>query len=140
MTQHPLERRYKRLAVGANRKAERLGAIGRIDERDLYAIYGASDGACAYCGIFVSPAENSFDHIIPFDKGGSNTADNITVCCLTCQRAKFTKSPEEYEAWKTLVLVCPVDGREFRPRWADYRRGLGRYCSRRCSGAIGGSS
>jgi 5-methylcytosine-specific restriction endonuclease McrA len=138
--QHPLERRYKRLAVGANRKAERLGAVGRITEMDLALIYQFSGGFCAYCGIGVEPTENSFDHIVPFGSGGSNTPDNITVCCMTCQRQKFTKTPDEYERWKVLELICPVDGTRFRPRWADYQRGLGKYCSRRCSGAVGGAA
>jgi len=140
VTQHPIERRYRRLAVGANRKAERLKTPGRITDRDLFAAYEASDGCCEYCGIDVDPLENSFDHVIPFDKGGENTPANIKICCMTCQREKFTKTPDEYEQWKELVRVCPVDGKRFRPRWADHVRGYGKYCSRKCSGAIGGAS
>ena len=140
MAQNPIERRYKRLAVGANRKAERVGASGRIDEADLYRIYVSSGGSCSYCGIDVGPLENSFDHVVPFDAGGPNTPDNIKVCCLTCQRGKFTKTPAEYEQWRSLEITCSVCGKAFRPRWADYQRGYGKYCSRRCSGVVGGSS
>jgi len=140
MTQSPIERRYKRLAVGANRKAERLRSSGRITEYDLYAVYEASGGRCGYCGIDVGPLDNSFDHVVPFDAGGPNVPENIRVCCLTCQREKFTKTPEQYDQWRQLQVTCPVCGKVFRPRWADYQRGLGRYCSRRCSGAVGGAA
>jgi 5-methylcytosine-specific restriction endonuclease McrA len=140
MPQHPLEHRFKRLATGANRKAQRLGRPGRISFVDLYELYIESEGVCTYCGIGVAPESCSFDHVVPFDRDGDNIKANIVVCCLTCQRAKFTKMPAEFEAWKQLEVTCPVDGKVFRPRWADYIRGYGKYCSRRCSGAVGGQS
>lgn len=140
MAQHPIARRYSRLAVGANTKARRLGRSGRISALDLFAIFEASEGVCTYCGIGIDPGDCSFDHVIAFDKGGENERTNIVACCLTCQRTKFTKDRSEFAAWRDLSVTCPIDGVVFRPRWADYQRGLGRYCSRRCSGAVGGSS
>lgn len=140
MTQHPLSRRYNRLAVGANRKAARLGRLGRISAQDLAVIFLASEGVCHYCGIDIEPGDCSFDHVVAFDKGGENTRANIVACCLTCNRGKFTKDETEFAAWRELSVTCPIDGVVFRPRWADHVRGLGRYCSRRCSGAAGGSA
>lgn len=140
MPQHPLEHRFKRLATGANKKAARLGLPGRITYIDLHDAYVASDGWCTYCGIGISPDSCSFDHVIAFDRGGDNTRGNIVACCLTCQRSKFTKDPEEYARWRDLRVTCPVDGTVFRPRWADHIRGYGKYCSRRCSGVVGGQS
>jgi hypothetical protein len=136
--QHPLEHRFKRIATGHNKKARDLGRSGRITYVDLYHIYLASDGICHYCGIGISPEHCSFDHSQAFDRGGDNVPGNIVACCLTCQRGKYTKSPEEYEEWRNLRVTCPVDGTVFQPRWADYVRGFGKYCSRACAGAIGG--
>jgi len=136
--QHPLEHRFKRLATGANKKARNLGRAGRISYADLYYIYVESEGVCTYCGIGITPEGCSFDHIIAFDRGGENVPSNITACCLTCQREKFTKSPEEFDQWRDLRITCPVCGTVFRPRWADYTRGFGKYCSRKCSGTVGG--
>jgi len=136
--QHPLEHRFKRLATGANKKAARLGRPGRITYIDLHDAYVDSEGICTYCGIGIDPGGCSFDHVIAFDRGGDNTRANIVACCLTCQRSKFTKTEQEYETWRDLRLMCPVDGTVFRPRWADYVRGYGKYCSRKCSGTVGG--
>ena len=138
MPQHPLEHRFRRLATGANAKARSVGRSGRITHVDLYYVYQQSEGLCTYCGIGITPEHCSFDHIVPFKNGGENTRTNIVACCLVCQRGKFTKSPEEYAIWQKLERTCPVDGVRFKPRWADYQRGLGKYCSRRCTGAIGG--
>lgn len=136
--QHPLEHRFKRLATGANKKARHLGRSGIITYVDLFHIFKDSEGLCTYCGIGIYPETCSFDHVQAFDRGGTNDPSNVVACCLECQRGKFTKSPAEFEQWRTLRVTCPVDGIVFRPRWADYSRGYGKYCSRRCSGAVGG--
>lgn len=144
LTQTPVERRFARLADTANRKAIRLGVPGRLNSIDYLKVFEASwdaeaqDYLCVYCGIGLDPMHSSFDHVDAFGKGGWNTIDNLVACCLTCQRTKHTKNPAELRAWMALEVTCPVDGVKFRPRWADHVRGLGQYCSRRCSGTIGG--
>lgn len=142
MSQTPLERRLARLADTANRKAARLGAPGRLTSVDLLLVLEASDRGegyeCAYCGIGISPMSASFDHVDPFDRQGRNERENLVACCMTCQRTKFTKSPDELRQWVGLRVECPVCGTVFRPRWNDWVRGYGRYCSRKCSGTIGG--
>lgn len=144
MAQSPIERRFARLADGANRKAARLGSRGRLSSVDLLMVIGKAWDPeeeaylCIYCGVGLDPMHCSFDHVEPFGKGGANTVENLVACCLTCQRTKHTKSPGELSQWWDLRVTCPVDGVVFRPRWADHVRGLGRYCSRRCSGSVGG--
>lgn len=138
MTQHPVERRFKRLAVSNNKKAERLGRRGRITHETLFLVFHNSGGQCAYCGIGIEADSCSFDHVVPFDRGGDNAIDNIVACCVTCQREKFTKTPEEFQEYRELQVPCKGCGKLFKPRWADYVRGYGRYHSRACSGAAGG--
>ncbi len=134
MTQTPLQRRLIRLATAMNRKAERLHVPGRVTAETLFLVI-ADYPICPYCGGAVDPMHGSFDHVVSFDRGGANVRSNIVFGHLSCNREKYTKSPEEYERFKLLTIVCPIDGRVFRPRWADYVRGLGRYCSRSCSAA-----
>jgi len=117
-----------------NRKAERLRVPGRVTAESLFLII-ARHPVCPYCGDETDPMHGSFDHVLSFDRGGTNERSNIIFGHLSCNRAKFTKSPEELAAYMTLTIACPIDGTVFRPRYADWIRGLGRYCSRSCSAA-----
>jgi hypothetical protein len=132
-----IERRFGRLAAGIRAKGRRLGTKGTISADDLALIYLAQEGLCAYCGTEVTPDGVSFDHVIPYARGGSSWPENIVACCITCQRTKFTKSVEELQEWMALRRTCSC-GVVFRPRWADVKRGLGFYHSRVCSGRAGG--
>jgi 5-methylcytosine-specific restriction endonuclease McrA len=138
VTQTPAERRYIRLTAAINKKAAGLGREGRIRPSDLAAAFMNSNWVCTYCGIGIDPLHCSFDHVVPFDNGGPNEPGNIVACCMTCQRGKGTKSPPEYEFARHLLSQCEVCGVQFKPRYADWRRGFGRTCSRICSGKKGG--
>jgi len=48
-------------------------------------IWRRDEGKCVKCG---SNEKLEFDHIIPFSKGGSNTARNIQLLCEKCNRSK----------------------------------------------------
>jgi hypothetical protein len=120
-----------------NTKAARLGLNGRVTATDLGLIFLYSDGVCPYCGIGITTADCSFDHKLPFDGGGDNTTDNIVACCLTDQRQKARRLVSDYAAARAHRANCIICGREFKPRWADVRRGFGQTCSAKCAGTYG---
>ena len=130
MTQHPEERRLNRLAASYNKKARQFGVPGVITAVDL----ARKPRRCMYCGISLEVGQGTFDHMIPFDKGGTNEDFNIVRSCLTCNRKKFTKSPAEFAEHQTLVVACEVCGKEYQPRWGEYINGRARVCSRVCAG------
>jgi len=132
VTQTPLQRRYQRLAQAINKKAETLRAYGRLSAIDL-AIVARDHPRCAYCGVGLEPGQGTFDHVVPFNRGGRNARDNLVRCCYTCNRRKFTKTPEELDEYLATTVTCPIDGTEFRPRWSQLLAGNGRFCSRRCA-------
>jgi 5-methylcytosine-specific restriction endonuclease McrA len=43
---------------------------------------------CQRCFKPVPDDQVEFDHVIPFSKGGNTTADNLKLCCRTCNRKK----------------------------------------------------
>lgn len=137
MKQTPTQRRYVRLAGSVNRKAAGLGLEDRITADDLARIFAKSEGFCPYCGIEIDSMGCSFDHVDPFDLGGSNHVDNIVACCLTCQRSKGRKTVTDYDIARKLFTNCEICGKGFKPRWSDWRRGFGTTCSASCAGMKG---
>jgi 5-methylcytosine-specific restriction endonuclease McrA len=137
VTQTAAQRRLIRLAASTNKKAAVLGLNGRITAEDYARAYIATEGECPYCGIGITPESCSFDHVVSFAREGLNEPANIVACCLTCQREKSTKSPEEFAQARLLVVACEICGKVFKPRFADWIRGFGRTCSAECAGMKG---
>jgi hypothetical protein len=130
MTQHPEERRLNRLAASYNKKARQYGVVGVITAIDL----ARKPLRCIHCGIGLEVGQGTFDHLTPFDKGGTNEDFNIARSCLTCNRKKFTKSPAEFAEHTNLIVSCEVCGKEYQPRWGEWINGRARVCSRVCAG------
>jgi|WetSurMetagenome_2_1015567.scaffolds.fasta_scaffold03982_10 5-methylcytosine-specific restriction endonuclease McrA len=133
--QSPEHRRLLRIAAYMNTKARRIGATGSVTSEDLARVT-LNHPTCAYCGIDLEIGQGSFDHAIPLDRNGPNTFENLVRCCYSCQREKFTKTPDELETFRATEFSCVVCGISFRPRYADLKRGYGKTCSRRCSGRL----
>lgn len=74
------------------------GKISEAVKMELIAEYGDS---CNFCGEtkLAKTRRISFDHIVPFDKGGSNDISNIQILCRSCNAIKGTKSQEEFETY-----------------------------------------
>ena len=57
----------------------------RIPENVKREVWRRDGGKCSRCG---SREKLEYDHIIPYSKGGSNTARNIELLCQDCNRKK----------------------------------------------------
>ncbi len=43
---------------------------------------------CQYCGVLLTSAELTLDHVIPRSRGGLSTWENLVACCHPCNRRK----------------------------------------------------
>jgi hypothetical protein len=134
----PVKRRLQRIASTFNAKARRLHVPGVVSWEMLASV----GDSCAYCGAILRLEDGTWDHIVPFDRGGTNHLTNIARCCTTCQRRKFNKTPGEYAAHRELTITCarPGCGNTYQPRWAEWQNGRARYCSHACAGWAKGRS
>ncbi|HJS56981.1 MAG TPA: HNH endonuclease [Vicinamibacteria bacterium] len=58
-------------------------------------VYARDEHQCQYCGERFSPAQLTFDHVIPVARGGHKGWDNIVTCCIPCNRRKGDRLPEQ---------------------------------------------
>jgi 5-methylcytosine-specific restriction endonuclease McrA len=58
-------------------------------------IYARDDLRCQYCGEQFPASDLTFDHVIPVAQGGRKDWENIVTCCVTCNRKKGGRTPEE---------------------------------------------
>lgn len=98
---YAVEKKYVVKASAANKAAKRWGAVGRLSGEDIRARYEDQDGRCGYCGIPVFwdlVRDTVVDHMTPLRRGGSNTPDNIVICCEHCNNTKHYRTFEEWRA------------------------------------------
>ena len=58
-------------------------------------IHARDRHTCQYCGRLVPPSELSCDHVFPRRLGGKSTWDNVVTACVTCNRRKGGRTPEQ---------------------------------------------
>lgn len=58
-------------------------------------IYRRDNFSCQYCGNEFSPKELNLDHVVPRDKGGRSTWENVVTSCIPCNTRKANKLPGE---------------------------------------------
>jgi 5-methylcytosine-specific restriction endonuclease McrA len=66
-------------------------------------IYARDQCTCQYCGSRFSAADLTFDHVIPVAQGGRKNWDNIVAACVTCNRRKGGRTPDQ--AGMSLIRV-----------------------------------
>jgi 5-methylcytosine-specific restriction endonuclease McrA len=92
-------------------------------------VYARDDHTCQYCGKRFAPSQLTFDHVLPVARGGRKAWDNIVTCCISCNRLKGDRAPEEAglrlirrprrpEALPSLTLSLGV--RRAPESWRDY--------------------
>jgi 5-methylcytosine-specific restriction endonuclease McrA len=58
-------------------------------------IYARDSYTCQYCAETFPTQELTFDHVMPVSQGGRKDWENIVTCCVSCNRRKGGRTPEE---------------------------------------------
>jgi 5-methylcytosine-specific restriction endonuclease McrA len=58
-------------------------------------IYARDGYSCQYCSHSFPTQELTFDHVVPVSQGGRKDWENIVTCCVSCNRRKGGRTPEE---------------------------------------------
>ena len=60
------------------------------------AVYVRSGGRCHYCGVTLSVATMTLDHVVPVNRGGTTCLDNLVASCAPCNQEKGGLSLAEF--------------------------------------------
>ena len=58
-------------------------------------IYKRDHYTCQYCGTQPGSEELTIDHVVPRAQGGESRWDNCVLACVTCNKHKADRTPEE---------------------------------------------
>jgi len=58
-------------------------------------IFERDKNTCQYCGKHFDRRELNLDHIMPRDRGGTTTWENIVCACIPCNTRKSNRTPVE---------------------------------------------
>jgi 5-methylcytosine-specific restriction endonuclease McrA len=50
---------------------------------------------CQYCGVQPGGDELTIDHVVPRSQGGSSTWENCVLACVTCNKRKADRTPQQ---------------------------------------------
>ena len=75
-------------------------------------IFERDKNLCQYCGSVFDRKDLNLDHVIPRDRGGPTTWENIVCSCIECNTRKANRTPQE--AGMRLIR------KPKRPKWRPF--------------------
>jgi len=75
-------------------------------------IFERDQNTCQYCGRVFDRRDLNLDHVIPKDRGGPTTWENIVCSCIECNTRKGNRTPQE--AGMRLIR------KPKKPRWRPF--------------------
>jgi 5-methylcytosine-specific restriction endonuclease McrA len=75
-------------------------------------VFERDNNTCQYCGKIFERSDLNLDHVLPRDKGGLTTWENVVCSCIPCNTRKGNRLP--YQAQMTLIR------KPKRPKWRPF--------------------
>lgn len=84
-------------------------------------VYLRDNGRCQYCGIKVSKADFTYDHVVPRRQGGKTTWGNVVISCFKCNQRKADRTPKQARMDLRTKPVRPKNLPGISPlvKWSD---------------------
>jgi 5-methylcytosine-specific restriction endonuclease McrA len=84
-----------------NRRAKKRASQGRHSAQDVKEQLKRQSNRCYYCNCKMVakrgyPNSQTVDHVIPLDRGGRNSPDNLVIACARCNFSKNNRLPHEW--------------------------------------------
>lgn len=76
------------------------------------SVFERDDYRCQYCGNHFEPVSLNLDHVIPRDRGGKTSWENIVTSCIKCNSRKANRLPHQ----ASMHLIRKPE----RPRWRPF--------------------
>ncbi len=93
-----------------------LMAFDRVPRQEVkftrHNIFERDKSMCQYCGRVLDRKDLNLDHVVPRDRGGPTTWENIVCSCIPCNTRKSNRTPAE----AGLRLVRKPK----RPKWRPF--------------------
>jgi len=88
-----------------------LGTYDRLPKKEIKFtrdnVFQRDQYTCQYCCIRFEPKELNIDHVIPREKGGTTTWENVVCSCIRCNTKKANKLPEQAKMHPRAVPRAP---------------------------------
>ena len=68
-------------------------------------IYDKAGGRCALCGRKITLSDMTIDHIVPLNKNGEDSINNLQSTCLACNRFKANIRPDDFMNRITTIFI-----------------------------------
>jgi len=75
-------------------------------------VFERDKNTCQYCGDLFDRSNLNIDHVLPRDRGGQTTWENVVCSCITCNTRKGNRLPHEA---RMQLLRKPK-----RPKWRPF--------------------
>ena len=75
-------------------------------------IFERDRNTCQYCGVVFDRKDLNLDHVIPRDRGGPTTWENIVCSCIPCNTRKGNRTPDQAR----MKLIRKPE----RPKWRPF--------------------
>lgn len=76
-----------------------LLAYDRLPKKEVkftrHNIFERDKNTCQYCGHVFERKDLNLDHVVPRDRGGPTTWENIVCSCIGCNTRKANRTPQE---------------------------------------------